>query len=182
MATGGWEQDSETGPTFGMLAEVWNGSRWNLIDPPSSQQGGLGVVSCESPTNCTTVGSVSGSPAIFADRWNGRDWKVSKLPGKYSNVAWSGGGRPSGISCPTATSCMVVGSYLPDGSAGGPVDVAIAWNGRTWRRTKVAGPGGIQTVSCAAANQCVAVGDPDITTLAKSWNGKTWRAISTINP
>ena len=64
----------------------------------------------------------------------------------------------------------------------GSIDAAFAWNGRIGRRTLVAGPGGIETGSCAVASQCVAVGDPDIASLAKSWNGKTWHVINTIGP
>jgi hypothetical protein len=182
IATGGWEQDEPTGPTFGMLAEVWNGSRWNLIDTPSGQQGTLGPVSCFSPTNCMTTGSLLGSPTLFAARWNGHRWTIYNLPGKYPTDGWFGDGTtPSGISCPTATSCMIAGSYQLSGISA-PVDVAFAWNGHTWRRIKVPGPGGIQSLSCAAANQCVAVGAPDISTLSKEWNGTSWRLIKTIDP
>jgi hypothetical protein len=37
-------------------------------------------------------------------------------------------------------------------------------------------------VSCASARQCVATGQPGITTLAKLWNGRAWKLIKTINP
>jgi hypothetical protein len=180
MAVGGWVQEPETGQTVtGMLAEVWKDSQWTIINPPSTAQGGLGVVSCLSPTNCTATGGIAGAPGFIAAHWNGSGWKISNLPAKITNTNWSG---PSSISCPTATSCLAVGSYVPDGPTSKPVDVAFAWNGRTWRRTKVPGPGGIGTVSCAAANQCVAIGAPDVTGLAKVWNGKTWRVLHTINP
>src|SRR6185437_10897645 len=62
LATGGWQQQLETGQSFsGMLAEVWRGARWATIGPPSSAQGGLGVVSCFSPANCTAIGGIAGS-------------------------------------------------------------------------------------------------------------------------
>lgn len=185
MGTGSWEEIVD--PPLNTIeifpvAEVWNGSRWRVISSPTSasQQGLLNLVSCFSSTNCTTTGLTFDSadfPHLFAARWNGRTWQVHKLPGQA--LPPSGFVGPTGLSCPTATSCLAVASYFPGGVA---TDVAFAWNGRTWRLIKTMRPGGITSVSCAAANQCVATGDPGIRTLAKLWNGRRWRLIKTINP
>ena len=73
---------------------------------------------------------------------------------------------------------MAVGSVGPVGSAAG---VALAWNGRTWRRITVSG-GGLDHLSCAAVDQCLAVGNHGTRTFATAWNGRSWRIVKTINP
>ncbi len=165
------------------IVELWNGRRWRLIQAPPIGEG-LGPVSCFSPANCTTTGfyyvDTSRFVASFAARWNGATWQVSNLRSKISSAhAFFG---PTSISCPTATSCLAVASYYPGSLADGATDLAWAWNGQAWRRTKTTSPGGLATVSCAAANQCLAVGSPGIRTFAKLWNGRSWRLIKTLNP
>jgi hypothetical protein len=183
LAVGYWFEDFEHGKT-GTLAEVWNGSRWRAVNSPSGGQDiSFNAVSCITSTDCMVIGSQqrSGSAVqLIADRWNGRRWQLMQLPGTFSDQLWTGFVLgPSDISCPTANSCMAVGSH---GQPGAEVDVALSWNGHVWRSVKVAGPGGLSTVSCAAASQCLAIGAPGIRTFAKAWNGRTWQVVKTINP
>ncbi|HEX9624839.1 MAG TPA: hypothetical protein VF979_10720 [Streptosporangiaceae bacterium] len=117
MSTGSWEQDDETGGTGGPAAEVWNGTRWKLIGPPSTgRRAALGPVSCSAPTNCMTIGFRAGR-ARFAAQWNGHGWRVRNLPDRFPSGI---GEQPSALSCPTATSCLAVGTAA-----------AFAWSGRT---------------------------------------------------
>jgi hypothetical protein len=59
----------------------------------------------------------------------------------------------------------------------------VRWNGRTWRLTRTAGPGGgLNDVSCTAAGKCIAVGRSGMLTLAERRNGTTWRRLTTVNP
>jgi hypothetical protein len=60
-----------------------------------------------------------------------------------------------------------------------------AWNGKTWQVLKADAPacGTLITVSCPAANGCVALGNysesaaspADTLNLAETWNGKSWK-------
>ena len=186
LAVGFWgENDSANG---GTVAELWNGKRWQTIHSPGDA-GGAGTtfnaVSCVTATDCMVIGGTQadgdeGPVHVIAEQWNGRTWHLTHPPGRFGPESWNGGGiGPSDISCPTATSCMAVGSV---GLLGERKDVALSWNGRTWRSTKVPGPSGLRLVSCAAAGHCLAIAERGIRTLAKAWNGRTWHVIRTINP
>jgi hypothetical protein len=180
LAAGFWgdNRDSSIG---GTLAELWNGKRWRIIASPGGPRTMFNAVSCVTATDCMVIGAAqenddTGPVHLIAELWNGRTWHLTHPPGTFSPALWSGGGLgPSDISCPTANSCMAVGSHKR-------LDVALSWNGRTWRSIKVAGPGGLTLVSCAAPGNCLAIGKPGIRTLAKAWNGRTWRVIRTLNP
>ena len=183
MAVGQWFENIRHGKA-GTLAEVWNGKSWQVIPSPSGGQDNMfNSVSCVTRTYCVAIGAAEpgNGPAVhlIAARWNGRRWQVTSLPGTFGTEQWTGNViGPSDISCPTATSCMAVGSHRP----GVKVNVAVSWNGRTWRTTKVPGPGGLSSVSCGSPGQCLAVGLAGTRTLAMAWNGRAWKVIKTINP
>jgi hypothetical protein len=99
------------------------------------------------------------------------------------------------VSCPSAKSCVTVGSGSTD--AGRSTSYAEAWNGTTWALTSaVPWPRGtndpwLYGVSCPAAGRCVAVGFNDwpptnntLTghALAATWNGKAWTATAVDVP
>jgi hypothetical protein len=189
LTTGNYATENGEG-SGGTLAEVWNGHAWKIIASPGQTvlNESINAASCTASTNCMTIGSDqanNGQTTLFAAHWNGHSWKVSKLPGTYGIGTWAGdAGGPSSLSCPTATDCVAVGSFakfVPH-KPFSDRDVALIWNGRSWRATKPGGPVGISTVSCASARDCVATGQPGITTLAKLWNGSTWKVLKTINP
>ena len=168
------------GGPVGTFAEAWNGSKWRVLRSPfqHNPSDALTAVSCRTATDCVTTGADQGgtTSTLFTSRWNGQHWTVTKLPGTYRYTVWYYGG-PSSLSCPTATSCVAVGGKSKN------TDLALIWNGHSWRVTKAGSPGGILEVSCASARQCVATGQPrTTTTLAKLWNGGTWKSIKTINP
>jgi hypothetical protein len=161
----GGENDGRT------LAERWNGSGWRAQSTPSPYgvNGGgdwLSHVSCESASFCVAPGGTA-TPVLarpFAMSWNGRRWSLERanhVPGDEP-VDWSG------VSCPSATWCVAVGStYYP------PNDYPVAQirqNG-VWSNaqlpplsqpTKRFTGNDLRGVSCASATMCVVVGsDPD---------------------
>lgn len=181
LAVGAWFGGS---PHRGLFAEAWNGTRWRTIATPSGDQNdNLNAVSCVTHTDCMIIGSSQPGGRghavhLIAEHWNGRHWAVMHLPGSFSQELWTGNViGPSDISCPAAANCMAVGSHE---RAGTEVNVVLHWNGRSWRTTKVPGPGGLSSVSCATPGQCLAVGTSGIRTLATAWNGRNWRAVKTI--
>jgi hypothetical protein len=157
------------------LAEGWNGRRWAIEPTPNVSGSTLSSVSCTAATACTAVGGLSGGSYFTrVEVWNGETWVM-----KYGGVA-SGGDPPFsdfagflGVSCTSATACVVVGSS----SVG---TLAEAWNGRTLTYEPTAA-GGVSFlgVSCPSVTTCTAVGshensaDSEIT-LAEAWNGKKW--------
>ena|SRR5712691_476884 len=186
LAVGFWETGSGNGQG-GTLAEAWNGSTWKILGSPGRFQSdeALDSVSCFASTGCMLIGSTEGTHlSLFAARWNGKQFKVTKLPGQYPDVLWSGNAEGPALSCATATSCVAAGSYAVP-----PIhqpltinDLGLIWNGRTWRISNPDGPAGLSAVSCSSASRCVAIGQPGTATLAKGWNGHTWKVINTINP
>jgi hypothetical protein len=168
------------GDPIGTFAEAWNGSTWRVLRSPFQHQPSdtLSAVDCRTATDCLTIGGDHGSngTTLFTARWNGRNWKVTKLPGSQRRIVWGDGPGPSSLSCPTATNCVAVGGDSRN------TDYTLIWNGHSWRVMKAGGPAGIFDVSCASAHECVATGQPGTTTLAKLWNGRTWKLIKTINP
>ena len=89
-------------------------------------------------------------------------------------------GALTGTSCPVAGTCIAVGADTP---AHGHAQVGLAeqWNGSTWTMlpTPAAFPP-LQSVSCATATACMAVGDTGAggsnAPVAEQWNGTTWTA------
>jgi hypothetical protein len=76
------------------------------------------------------AGSSSNNSTLFTAQWNGRHWKVTKLPGIYRRIVWGAGGGPTSLSCPTATNCVAVGGQSRNTA------YALTWNGHSWRTTK----------------------------------------------
>jgi hypothetical protein len=176
------------------LAEIWNGKTWTQTTPPASVGGfaisGLEAVSCVSPGRCVATASVEGPPVAVIESWNGKAWsaeKVGALPGDI-------GAGQTGVSCPSAGSCVVVGFGMYSTAT---VSFSEIWNGKSWRDATVPLPGGgvnsshLWGVSCAAVNRCAAVGDIELypqkgvrteRAAAVTWNGKAWKATSVPAP
>ena len=175
------------------LAEVWNGTAWHVRavpTPPGGTRSALDGVSCTAATACTTVGYYTSSQDVkvtLAERWNGTSWSAQHTPdpavAHYSVL--------NSVSCGSATSCMAVG-YYKFGSTG-RARLVEEWNGTAWSIKQAGNPPSavysvLDSVSCAAATACVAVGNyldfssDDSRTLAETWNGSTWTVMATPNP
>ena len=121
--------------------------------------------------------TATGVTRTLVEVWNGVDW--STVP--------SADPSPSvddvlyGVSCPSSTSCMAVGSTT---DAGGYLQtLAEYWDGSVWSivgtpDTGAGVPNSLGGVSCASATSCVAVGSAATTTgsvtVVESWNGSAW--------
>lgn len=93
------------------LAELWNGQSWKelQIPTPPGSPSSLNSVSCGSPTSCTAVGEVSGSPAtLFAEHWNGHRWarQMIATPAQIPDPGFVA------VSCATSRTCTAVGGRL----------------------------------------------------------------------
>lgn len=164
------------------LVMRWNGKVWEKQSVPAGGPDGsiLNAVSCPSAAYCLAVGAVyTGStfpqPAPFAEQWNGTSWSV--LP----RLRGGGDGQFSGVSCPSARSCEVVGSKTLSLTASAVL--AARWNGKSWVGQAVPTPVkgasvGLSDVSCVSATHCEAVGSlADVSSdypAVAVWNGKSW--------
>src|SRR5215470_9085058 len=166
------------------LAEAWDGTSWQVLATPSlgSASGGLSAVSCASASNCIAVGQQSAGAGSasgpLAERWDGQHWTVltAAVP---AGAATSG---LAGVSCSSAAGCMAVGGYQRAAGGGfGPDRVLTErWNGTVWRVHAAPDPfpdgNSLGSVSCPAADGCMAVGNPGSDSLAELWDGRSWQA------
>jgi hypothetical protein len=98
-----------------------NGKTWSIVtDFQPSGFSELHGVSCTSRINCTAVGYSQtvlgrfnfGPQRTSVQHWNGKTWTNVKNPG--------GAGVLSGVSCPSTTFCIAVGT------------ITLRWNGKNW--------------------------------------------------
>ena len=133
------------------------GSALAVGQPAPSGTGELGALSCATDRRCWAVGIVgpnadasSVATVIDATTNGGRTWKAQRV---------AGGSTPqlSGVSCPTPTECMAVGSNgasLP----GSGVVISTSDAGATW--SAAASPQNalvVSSVTCASPTDCTAV-------------------------
>src|ERR1700676_4027769 len=114
------------------LAEAWNGSSWVIQptpNPSGSVTAGFVAVSCPVTTQCESVGGsspgVAGAASPLAERWNGPTWAIQSTP------ALSHGGDFSGVSCPSTSACIAVGTAYTSNNTD---NLAEKWNGTKWSR------------------------------------------------
>ena len=174
------------------LAEAGSGSSWALESPhaPAGATASLlNAVSCVSG-GCMTVGiygTFGGKPHEgMAELWNGTSWRmtpVSVRPGvttSYLNGVW----------CTSLSSCVAVGDYQSGSSFR---SLAESWDGTRWRYHVSPLPAGavssvLNSVSCTASDDCVAVGSYYRTRpgnrlpLAEHWSGTRWTILPTRAP
>jgi hypothetical protein len=95
----------------------------------------------------------------------------------------------AGVSCPSATRCVAVGSY---GTSSAELTLAERWNGTAWAIQPTPNPSGaisseLSAVSCLSGTNCTAVGtyiknSGAELTLAEHWNGSSWAIQRTPTP
>jgi photosystem II stability/assembly factor-like uncharacterized protein len=151
--------------------------------PAPAGTGDLGAVSCADKRRCWAVGVAGpdttpppgGATVIAATINGGVSWKAQRV---------AGGTIPelSGISCPTATDCMAVGS---NGSSlpGGGVVVTTSDAGAVWNpATAPAGALTVMSVLCTSPGHCLAiVSDGSTLWSAQSTDfGQTWQRFGDL--
>jgi hypothetical protein len=145
--------------------------------PAPSGTSDLGALSCATARRCWAVGVAGPNPApssgatvIDATSNGGVTWKAQQV---------AGGSTPqlSGVSCPTATECMAVGSN-GESLPGSGVVITTSDAGATW--SPAASPQNalvISSVTCASPIDCTAIVSDGIST----WSahspdfGQTWQ-------
>lgn len=172
------------------LSEVWDGSSWHIVRPPSpanTEASSLGAVSCVSATACEAIGQSHRTSAaggqIFAESWNGKSWRMVPIQHPGGTVF-----LPA-LSCATAGSCFLVGSR----TISKHLDQAVTerWNGRAWSLVAPRRPRPLTQlsgVSCPVPGDCYAAGWSSGGRLASShpliehWNGHRWSTRAVPEP
>jgi hypothetical protein len=151
-----------------------------------SSESGLGGISCSSASACTAVGSyvAKSEPEVrhpLAERWTGSSWSPQSVP-MPEKSKWAGG---AGVSCPTAEKCMMVGTYIKEGTEL-VLPLAALWSSGKWTLQTLPVPegtvyGGLESISCVSGTECVAVGQYTKEAKLKGmqpyivkWNGTSW--------
>jgi hypothetical protein len=171
------------------LAESRTGKGWTVqaVPHPSGfDRGALYAVSCPSATSCTAVGQFDdnkGAQLMLAVRWDGRTWALQSTPAPADFYGQS----LNGVSCPTVSVCVAVGTYFR--GTGQQVTLAEYWNGKTWTITTTppGTPQYLTAVSCASVTSCTAIGSyakggGAELALVEHWNGKAWSSETATNP
>jgi hypothetical protein len=142
----------------------WNGTVWSVVNSPDRYQYDDDIllgVNCNSASDCWAVGYSGSTNRTLAEHWNGNSWALVSSP----NI--DTGYRPNGLSavtCLTESDCWVVGTHNEGNNTGDtPQTLTGHWNGSEWRVVPSAndlttGEGLLEGVTCAASNDCWAVG------------------------
>ena len=156
------------GSEAGGLIARWDGTSWS-IEPGDVSAGSLELtaVSCTSVSGCMAVGFTTPQSSGVAEHWDGTSWTSVPLP--------AGIEQPTSVSCASPTACVA------EGSGTSAVSVLAAWDGTTWSQTGQS-DGGLDSVSCAVADACWAVGRNGNQTLAEHWDGTAWQTEATAEP
>jgi hypothetical protein len=174
---------SPAGKGYAVLAESWNGARWQIIqsrNPNGVRSAFLNAVSCRLSVGCIAVGGSagrSGGGHAIAERWAHGRWGVLRVRWPAGAVAT----ELNGISC-DSSSCMAVGMYAV--ASGRVLTLAERWTGKSWELLKSANAwaplSDLQDVSCNSSSLCMAVGFSDWTKerpMAELWTNGRWRLV-----
>jgi photosystem II stability/assembly factor-like uncharacterized protein len=135
---------------------------WQADHTFAATPGPFDAISCATSSTCLA----GGGGAVVATNDGGTTWAVKSVPSSLATL--------SGISCPSATSCIAVGA-----TTGGTGAVAATTNGgTTWTAQSVpSGTGALSGVSCPSTTACLAVGSAGGDTVVATTNGgATWAA------
>jgi hypothetical protein len=161
----------------GLWAWTWNGSKWAVRGTAfPARWGDVSVSSadCFSLTSCEVAGryQASTTSALFAT-WNGEKFTLQRTS---ANLAGNWG--VTDISCVSPRSCAAL-------STANYRNFLAVWNGKTWTSSSQwTGPpysnSYLNGVSCAAADNCLAVGSSTRGAqiggaVSFVWNGTKWR-------
>lgn len=118
------------------LAEVLQGTSWQLESPGGPNGGQLSGVACTSATSCVAVGAVNGDLIVaLAMTWDGTSWTAQQVAVPAHGI-WLG---LSSVACASVSNCTAVGSYVDQALSGGEqLGLAERWNGSSWTFTATA--------------------------------------------
>jgi hypothetical protein len=162
-------------------AYSWNGRFMRELKVPAPRRSHdveLGGLSCPTAGDCVAVGNyenAAGKALSYAAIWTDGSWKLEETP---SVAGWTGS-YYNAVSCPSAASCIAVGTTLHRKKT---QQFAASWNGSRWRllRMPARRASGLSSVSCPVPGTCVASGWSGTTGLIERWNAGRWTGMRTV--
>jgi hypothetical protein len=151
----------------GRAAAQRGSSGWTALPTPPAEITALGCAAIDDCLGGWNNGALP-TPTAAVYHFNGATWASTNWPTTYA---------PKSISCPSSTTCVVVGQN-ESGS------VARRWNGSTFVALTLPTPTVLATgVSCSSTTFCLAVGfTSSIGPWAAKWTGGTsWTDVTTSN-
>jgi len=116
---------------------------------------------------------------------SGPGWSRARTPNPLART-----GQLSWVSCPTATRCIAVGTYVDASGTG--LNLSERWDGTSWSRLSAPNPRGAQVtqpmgITCTSSSSCLAVGQyidgrGRSHAFAQRWNGTTWHLLAVPEP
>ena len=165
------------------------GKLWHTDQVPNSvvaTGSSLASISCSTASRCVGVGGFSETGTagglVITTRDGGLTWRQQSIPAASGLTS---SGFLDGVSCPTTSVCVAVGSGVEGKPESPAVIIATRDGGVTWTEQHYPGGLGLETgtlsaVSCPTMSGCVAVGEgsrPVI--LATSDGGRIWSPVRT---
>ena len=156
----------------------WDGTSFTSI-PKNEQAPPIAIeLDCFSKTLCYAFDTHD------IHTWDGTSWSITvpppprPSPGPGAAISWDD------ISCPTPTTCLVVGHQVAGWNTLGPA--AARYAGGTWTMTPL--PEGLERttqISCASPAACLAIGQLNSSVLpseAVAWIGNQWVEVDAPPP
>lgn len=155
----------------------WSGGTWNAAEAPIPPNGidletDVRSVSCPYVSECVAVGEYE-EPTGFGAMdgllltWSGGTWTAAEAP-LPANAGTNTGFSLDGVSCPSTSDCVAVGSYVDSSEpgSGDSTGLLVTWSGGKWTAAKAPFPSNansypnanVNAVSCPSVSVCIASG------------------------
>jgi hypothetical protein len=170
---------------FRTLVEHWKAGHWSISSSPNTNDNvnSLFEVSCPKSGFCFAAGNgtsvasgVGAASEPLLARWNGKRWSRVVPPLPPTDMGWT---SFAAVSCPSPTTCVVVGTSGQVLASGSALQTATEqWDGTNWTVVPSPNPSGpgsanaeLSSVTCLTKDKCVAVGafDNDTRTLTERY-------------
>ena len=164
------DPSSSSAPTAG--SPGWTAAEAPLpADAKTNTGEELSGVSCPSASQCVAVGSYDvvgqGGVGLLLTGTDG-SWAASQAPLPANAASGAANGVLEGVSCPSVSQCVAVGTYSD--TAGVEQGLVVTGSGGSWTAEEAPLPanagvrsgmyeGQLFAVSCPSVSQCVAVGE-----------------------
>lgn len=181
----------------GALIETLNGGTWTGIEGPAPTGAGspeLSSVSCGATGFCAAVGTYMDTIGVI-ETLNVGGWTAETEPMPVDAISNPSDGQGVGldsVACPSAGSCIAVGSYLT--SQGSDQGVLEEFSSGTWTAAEAPLPADADTsrntwfgsVACSSAASCLVVGGYNLdnnqyTGVLDTLTGGKWTAVTAPN-
>jgi hypothetical protein len=166
------------------VIEEGNGGTWtsatNVAWPAGS--GSLSSVSCPTPTFCLAAGNWStGAPGTVLEAFNGSRWGPIRGPNIPTALNNGYDYTVSGISCLSATYCVIAGNAIVPW---GETPFVETSDGRTWTAGTLDSDDIVGAVTCVLTNFCIIAGGSQIgrNQTLEMGSGSTWNKVPAGSP